>query len=322
MRSILLDMTAAHVPVLAGELIELCDPQPGETVVDCTFGAGGHARLVADRLGPDGLLIAIDRDPEAEHRFNLFAAEVACGTRFVRAGFAEGLAELAAEGVTADVVFMDLGMSSMQVDTFERGFSYSFDAPLDMRMDSSQELTAAELVNTWEPKQLTRLFRDYGEERYAPQITRALVRERQRRPIERTIQLVELITQAIPTPARFAGGHPAKRVFQAIRIAVNDELGQIDRALPRAWKLLRVDGRFAAISFHSLEDRRVKRFLVARAQGCICPPELPVCGCGRTPEAELVSRRAIAPTPGEIAQNPRSKSARMRVARKLQEDQA
>ena len=320
MRSILLDMTAAHVPVLAGELIELCDPQPGEVAIDCTFGAGGHARLVADRLGPEGLLIAVDRDPEAEHRFNLFAAEAACRTRFVRAGFAEGLDQLVDEGLEADTVYMDLGMSSMQVDTFERGFSYSYDAPLDMRMDPEQELTAAELVNTWEPKRLTRLFRDYGEERYAPQITRALVRERGRKPLERTTELVELITQAIPTPARFAGGHPAKRVFQAIRIAVNDELGQIDRALPLAWRLLRVNGRFAAISFHSLEDRRVKRFLVARAQGCICPPELPVCGCGRAPEAELVSRRAIAASPGEVATNARSKSARMRVAHKLQEE--
>ena len=313
-------MTAAHVPVLAGELIELCDPQPGETAIDCTFGAGGHARLVADRLGPDGTLIALDRDPEAEHRFNLFAAEVECRTRFVRADFAAGLLGLVEEGLHADVVIADFGMSSMQVDTFERGFSYSYDAPLDMRMDPEQPFTAAELLNTWEPKRLTRLFRDYGEERYAPQITRAIVRERERAPLERTAALVELITQAIPTPARFAAGHPAKRVFQAVRIAVNDELGQIDAALPLAWRALRVGGRFAGISFHSLEDRRVKRFLAARAQGCICPPELPVCGCGRTPEAELVSRRAIAPTPGEVAGNPRSRSARLRVAVKLQED--
>ena len=234
MRSILLEMTAAHVPVLAAELLELCDPQPGDVVFDCTFGAGGHARLVADRLGPDGLLIAIDRDPEAEHRFDAFAAEVGCRTRFVRAAFAEGLEQLAAEGVEADVVFLDLGMSSMQIDAFERGFSYSFDAPLDMRMDPGQGLTAASIVNSWEPKRLTRLFRDYGEERYAPQITRAIVRERERHPLARTSELVELITQAIPTPARFAGGHPAKRVFQALRIAVNDELGQLDRALPLA----------------------------------------------------------------------------------------
>ncbi len=320
MRGILLDMTAAHVPVLAGELIELCDPQPGQVAIDCTFGAGGHARLVADRLGPEGTLVAIDRDPEAEHRFNLFAAEAACATRFVRADFADGLGQLVDEGLQADLVYLDLGMSSMQVDTFERGFRYSFDAPLDMRMDPTQELTAATIVNTWEPKQLTRLFRDYGEERYAPQITRALVRERERKPLERTTELVELITRAIPTPARFAGGHPAKRVFQAVRIAVNDELGQIDRALPLAWRATRVGGHLAAISFHSLEDRRVKRFLADRAQGCICPPELPVCGCGRTPAAELTPRRSVAPSPGEVAANPRSTSARMRVARKLHED--
>ncbi len=322
MRGILLDMTAAaHVPVLAGELIELTDPRPGQVALDCTFGAGGHARLVAERLGPDGLLVGIDRDPEAEHRFHLFAAEAACRTRFVRAAFAEGLAELVAEGVQADLTYLDLGMSSMQVDTFERGFSYSYDAPLDMRMDPTQELTAALVVNTWEPKALTRLFRDYGEERHAPQITRALVRERARRPLERTTELVEIITRAIPTPARFAGGHPAKRVFQAIRIAVNDELGQIDRALPLAWRATRAGGHVAAISFQSLEDRRVKRFLAARAQGCVCPPELPVCGCGRTPEAELVTRRGVVASSGEVAANPRSSSARMRVARKLQEIQ-
>lgn len=317
MRSILLDMTASHVPVLAGELIELCDPQPGETAIDCTFGAGGHARLVADRLGPAGTLIAIDRDPEAEHRFALFAAEAACRVRFVRADFADGLAQLREEGVAADLVYLDLGMSSMQVDTFERGFSYAYDAPLDMRMDPGQSLTAAEVVNTWEPAQLTRLLRDFGEERYAPQITRALVRARTGKPLATTHELVDVITRAIPTPARFAGGHPAKRTFQAIRIAVNDELGQVDDALPIAWELLRENGRFAGISFHSLEDRRVKRFLTARTEGCICPPGMPVCGCGRTPQAELLVRRSIVPSPGEVAANPRSKSARMRVARKL-----
>lgn len=322
MRSILLDMTAAHVPVLAGELVELSGPEPGQLAVDCTFGAGGHARLIAERLGPEGTLVAIDRDPEAEHRFSLFAAEVPCATRFLRADFADGLAQLRDEELRADLVYLDLGMSSMQIDTFERGFSYSFDAPLDMRMDPEQELTAAEILNTWEPKRLTRLFRDYGEERYAPQITRALVRAREKKRLERTTELVELITQAIPTPARFAGGHPAKRVFQAVRIAVNDELGQVDEALPTAWELLRPGGRLAAISFHSLEDRRVKRFLAGRAQGCICPPELPICGCGRTPEAELASRRSIAASPGEVAANPRSKSARLRVARKLREDPA
>jgi 16S rRNA (cytosine1402-N4)-methyltransferase len=314
-------MTIPHVPVLAGEAIELLDPRPGHVVVDCTFGAGGHARLLAGRIGATGTLIAIDRDPAAAERFAELAAEVSCATRFIRASFVDGLRELADEGVRADLVFMDLGMSSMQIDTWERGFSYSYDAPLDMRMDPDLPRSAHELVNEGESRQLETIFRDLGEERYARQIARAIVRSRERKPIASTIELVDVITQAIPTPARFAAGHPAKRVFQALRIAVNDELGQLDSALPLAWGLLREHGRLGAISFHSLEDRRVKRFLVARAQGCICPPDLPICGCGREPEAELVSRRSIAPTPGEIAANPRARSARLRVASKLREEQ-
>ena len=310
-------MTLPHVPVLAGEAIELLDPQPGQVVVDCTFGAGGHARLLAGRIGATGTLIAIDRDPAAEERFMQLAAEVACETRFIRASFVEGLERLVAEGVQADIVLMDLGMSSMQIDTWQRGFSYSYDAPLDMRMDPSLQRSAHTLVNGSESRQLESIFRDLGEERYARQIARAIVRARERKEISSTIELVDIITAAIPTPARFAGGHPAKRVFQALRIAVNDELGQLDAALPLAWDVLREHGRLAAISFHSLEDRRVKRFLTARAQGCICPPDLPVCGCGRVPEGELLSRRSIAPTPGEIAANPRARSARLRVALKL-----
>ena len=313
-------MTREHVPVLAGELIELLDPQPGETAVDCTFGAGGHARLVADRIGPTGTFIAIDRDPSARARFEQFADEVACETRFVRASFAEGLQLLLDEGVRADLVYADLGMSSMQVDQRERGFSYAFDAPLDMRMDPEQELSAREVVNGWDERRLATVLREYGEERYARQIARAISRTRADHPIETTTELVDVITQAIPAPARFAGGHPAKRAFQGIRIAVNDELDQVDAALPLAWALLKESGRFAGISFHSLEDRRVKRFLADRAQGCVCPPDLPVCACGHTPEAELASRRAIAPTPGEVADNPRSKSARLRVARKLSQE--
>ena len=317
-------MTIPHVPVLAGEAIELLDPQPGQVVVDCTFGAGGHARLLADRIGATGTLIAIDRDPAAAERFADLAADVKAATRFIRASFVDGLEQLRDEGVEADVVLLDLGMSSMQIDTRARGFSYSYDAPLDMRMDPGLERSAHELVNEAEPRHLETIFRDLGEERYARQIARAIARERARKPIASTVELVDIITQAIPTPARFAGGHPAKRVFQALRIAVNDELGQLDAALPLAWSMLRPHGRLAAISFHSLEDRRVKRFLTARAQGCICPPDLPVCGCGREPEGELVSRRSIAPTPGEIAANPRARSARLRVASKLgrpQEDQ-
>ncbi|MGZ4278952.1 MAG: 16S rRNA (cytosine(1402)-N(4))-methyltransferase RsmH [Solirubrobacteraceae bacterium] len=311
-----------HVPVLAAELIDLLDPQPGEVAVDCTFGGGGHARLVADRLGPTGELIAIDRDPAARERFEALAAEVPCRTRFIGAPFAEALEGLVAEGVRADLVYLDLGMSSMQVDTRERGFSYSYDAPLDMRMDPEEELTAAEVVNTWEERRLATLLREYGEERYALQIARGIVRARARAELTTTTELVDVISAAVPAPARFASGHPAKRTFQAIRIAVNDELRQVDAALPAAWALLRRGGRFAGISFHSLEDRRVKRFLAARARGCICPPDLPVCACGRVPEAELVTRRGVVPTAGELDANPRARSARMRVARKLEDPPA
>jgi len=312
-------MTQAHTPVLAGELIDALDPGPGEVAVDCTFGAGGHARLVADRLGASGTLIGIDRDPIAEERFSEVAAEVPCGARFIRADFVAGLQALLDEGIEADLVYLDFGMSSMQVDAWGRGFSYAYEAPLDMRMDPDQELTASEIINTWDHRRLARLLRDYGEERYAQQIARAIDRARRREHLTSTHQLVHVIKGAVPVPAHFAGGHPARRTFQALRIAVNDELAQLDAALPKAWALLKPGGRFGAISFHSLEDRRVKRFLSARARGCVCPPELPVCACGRTPEAELLTRRALAPTAGEVAANPRSKSAHLRAARKLAE---
>jgi 16S rRNA (cytosine1402-N4)-methyltransferase len=310
-------MTTPHVPVLAGELIELLDPEPGAVAVDCTVGGAGHARLLAERIGSGGTLIGIDRDPIAQERFAELAQEVSCDTRFIRADFVAGLGLLRDEGVVADLVYMDLGMSSMQVDTWERGFSYSYDAPLDMRMDPSQELTAATVVNSWEERRLARLLRDFGEERFAGQIARAIVRTRVRSELETTQDLVDVIKSAVPIPAQFAGGHPAKRTFQALRIAVNDELSQIDEALPIAWDLLLAGGRLAAITFHSLEDRRVKRFMTDRARGCVCPPQLPICVCGHEPEAELLTRRAVAPTPGEVAANPRSKSAHLRVARKL-----
>ena len=314
--AILLDMPRTHVPVLAGELVDLLAPGAGELAVDCTFGAGGHAALVAERLGPEGTLVAIDRDPLAEEAFAGLAAELRCRTRFIRADFASGLELLRHEGLRADVVYLDLGMSSMQVDTRERGFSYAYDAPLDMRMDPRQELTARGLVNTWDARQLARVLREYGEERFADRIARQIVR---RRPLDTTFELVDAITAAIPAPARFAGGHPAKRTFQAIRIAVNGELDQIDAALPLAWELLRPGGRLGAISFHSLEDRRVKRFLADREQGCICPPGLPVCGCGRTPEAELLLRGGLTASTAEVEANPRAKSARLRAARKLKD---
>jgi 16S rRNA (cytosine1402-N4)-methyltransferase len=313
----LLEMPATHTPVLAQELLELLEPAPGQTAIDCTFGGGGHARLVAERLGAGGTLIAIDRDPLAQERCAALAEEVSCTVRFIRGGYAEALAGLVQEGLRAEHVYFDLGMSSMQVDTRERGFSYSYQAPLDMRMDPDQQLSAREIVAEWDQRQLTGVLREYGEERHASAIARAIVRARARAPIDTTLDLVDIINSAIPTPARFAGGHPAKRVFQALRIAVNDELGQLDRALPLAWELLREHGVLAAIAFHSLEDRRVKHFMVDRARGCICPPDLPVCACGREPEGALLSRRAIVPSQEEIARNPRASSARLRGVAKL-----
>jgi 16S rRNA (cytosine1402-N4)-methyltransferase len=317
--AILLDMTGSHVPVLAGELIDLTAPEPGDVVVDCTFGAGGHARLVAERIGSGGTLVCVDRDPAAEERFEDFAGEVECETRFLRMDFVDALRGLGEEELVADVVLFDLGISSMQVDARERGFSYAYDAPLDMRMDPTAGPDASELVNTLDESRLVQVLRRYGEEPNARQIAREIVRRRQRAPFETTGELVEAIEASIPAAVRrrFGGGHPARRVFQAIRIAVNQELDDLDAALPEAWALLRDDGRLAAISFHSLEDRRVKRFLAERARGCICPPDFPICVCGRTPEAEVLTSRAVMPTQGEIAENPRARSGRLRVARKL-----
>jgi 16S rRNA (cytosine1402-N4)-methyltransferase len=312
-------MSPTHVPVLAGELIDLTAPAAGETAVDCTFGAGGHARLVADRLGSTGTLVCIDRDPAAEDRFEELAREAPCDTRFLRMDYADGLEVLAEEGLPADVVYLDLGISSMQVDARERGFSYSYDAPLDMRMDPDQQLDARAIVNGWDERRLAQLLRRFGEDPNARRIAREIVRRRRRAPLETTGELVEAIEAALPAAVRrsFGGGHPAKRTFQAIRIGVNAELESLTRALPLGWDVLRPQGRLAAISFHSLEDRIVKRFLAERARGCICPPDLPVCACGREPEAELLTRKAVAPTPGEVAHNPRSKSGRLRAARKI-----
>jgi 16S rRNA (cytosine1402-N4)-methyltransferase len=306
-----------HEPVLAPELVSLLAPEAGQTAVDCTFGGGGHARRVAALLGPEGTLIAIDRDPAAEARFAGFAAKSPCRTRFIGADFAEGLRALRGEGIRPEMIYMDLGMSSMQVDARERGFSYSYDAPLDMRMDTRQEFDAADLVNEWPESRIAQVLRRFGEERYAGGIAREVVR---RRPLSTTAELVAAIKAGMPAAARFGGGHPAKRSFQAIRIAVNGELAALEEALPIAWRSLAVGGRFGAISFHSLEDRAVKQFLAAKARGCVCPPELPVCVCGHEPEAELLTRRAVAPGPAEAETNPRSRSAHLRAALKLAED--
>jgi 16S rRNA (cytosine1402-N4)-methyltransferase len=310
-------MRAEHVPVLAAELVEALDPRPGETAVDCTFGGGGHGRLVAERLGASGTLICIDRDPAAEERFDELAAETDCRLRFLRADFAAALGRLGAEGLGADLVYMDLGISSLQLEGAERGFSYTYDAPLDMRMDPELPLSAADLVNEWPEDRIAAVIRAYGEERHARSIAAEIVR---RRPLATTAELVEAIRAAVPPAYRFGRGHPAKRTFQAIRIAVNDELELLDRGLAAAWALLPVGGRLAVISFHSLEDRRVKRFFGDLARGCICPPELPECRCDREPEAELITRRALAATPEEVERNPRSQSARLRAARRLTRD--
>jgi 16S rRNA (cytosine1402-N4)-methyltransferase len=302
-----------HVPVLASEVRELLAVQPGETVVDATFGAGGHSAMLAADLQGRGKLIAIDRDPGAREYFDRLAKRTPVQTRFLRGDFAVVLEQLAANGVEADAILLDLGVSSMQIDRPERGFSYNTDAPLDMRMDPSADVTAAGIVNEAAERDLATIFKRYGEERYARQIARAIVRRRKDHPFERTGDLVEVIKAAIPAPARFGDGHPAKRVFQALRIAVNDELGALEAALPSAFSMLRPGGRLAVISFHSLEDKLVKRFMRDRERGCECPPDFPVCVCGKTPELRATSRKAIRPSATETAANPRSSSARLRV---------
>ncbi len=306
-----------HVPVLAEEVRELLAVKPGQTVVDATFGAGGHASLLATDLAGRGKLIAIDRDPGARSYFDRFAKRARVQTRFLRGDFSLVLEQLAQNGAEADAVLLDLGVSSMQIDRPERGFSYAVDAPLDMRMDPSADVTAAGIVNEAAERDLATIFKRYGEERYARQIARAIVRRRKEQRYERTSDLVETIKAAIPAPARFGDGHPAKRVFQALRIAVNDELGSLEAALPAAFAMLRPGGRLAVISFHSLEDRLVKRFMRDLERGCDCPPDFPVCVCGKEPQLRSVRRKAIRPSARETAANPRSASARLRVGVKV-----
>ena len=306
-----------HVPVLAEAVRACLGVEPGETVVDATFGAGGHGALLAADLQGSGKLIAIDRDPTARTYFDRFEKRARVQARLLRGDFGVVLPQLAANGVRADAILLDLGVSSMQLDRPERGFSYATDAPLDMRMDPSQELTARDVVNEWAERDLVTIFRRYGEERYAKQIARAIVRRRREQPIERTGELVDTIKSAIPAPVRFGDGHPAKRVFQALRIAVNDELRALESALPAALEMLRPGGRLAVISFHSLEDRIVKQFFREKERGCTCPPEFPICVCGHEPELRAVQRRPIRPSEDEVAANPRAASARLRAAVKV-----
>ena len=312
--NVLPNSTSDHTPVLADEVRRLLAVQPGETVVDATFGAGGHARLLAQDLQGSGKLVAIDRDPSVKPHFDRFKAGAGVDVRFLRGDFAIVLTQLAANDIKADAILLDIGVSSMQIDRPERGFSYATDAPLDMRMDPSGEITAATIVNTWDEKELATIFRRYGEERYAGPIARAIARRRTEQAFFRTADLVDVIKMAIPTPARFGEGHPAKRVFQALRIAVNDELGQLEAALPAAVAMLRPGGRLAVISFHSLEDRIVKQFMVAGAKGCTCPPDFPICVCGKEPELRLLTRKPVRPSASELDHNPRAASSRLRVA--------
>src|SRR5258705_3990871 len=309
--------TTDHVPVLADEVRALLALEPGQTLIDATFGGGGHASLLALDLKGKGKVIAIDRDPTVRPYFERFRRTSGVTARFLRGDFSIVLTQLADNGVKADAVLLDLGVSSMQLDRPERGFSYATDAPLDMRMDPSADYSARELVNEAEESELERIFRRYGEERFARAIARSIGRRRRSRPFERTGDLVETIKAAIPAPARFGEGHPAKRVFQALRIAVNDELGALEAALPSAFAMLRPGGRLAVISFHSLEDRIVKRFMRDRERGGDCPPDFPVCVCGKTPELRSTSRKAIRPGAAETAANPRSSSGRLRVGVKV-----
>ena len=307
-----------HVPVLASEVAELLDLQPGDTVVDGTFGAGGHAALLEPQLRGHGCYIAIDRDPDAERHFKRFAAGASADTRFIHGNFALVLRNLAATGLRADALVLDLGISSMQIDQPERGFSYAADAPLDMRMDPNGDLTAAEIVNEWDEREISQLLRGYGEERFSRQIARAIVRRRAREPFARTGDLVDVIKAAIPTPSRFGQGHPAKRSFQALRIAVNDELESLSEGLDHALELLAPEGRMAVISFHSLEDRIVKRFIRNQARGCTCPPDFPICVCGHEPLLRALTTRAVVPSVDERCVNPRSASAKLRAAERTQ----
>ena len=309
---------ADHVPVLAEEVRELLSVQPGETIIDGTFGAGGHSRLLASDLQNSGKLVAIDRDPTVRSYFDRVKASTrGVQMRFLRGDYAVVLSQLAGNGVRADAILLDLGLSSMQVDRPERGFSYATDAPLDMRMDPSDEVGAADLIATWDERELETIFRRYGEERYARQIARAIVRRRSETPIERTGQLVDVVRASIPAPARFGEGHPAKRVFQALRIEVNHELESLEAGLPAAFEMLRPGGRLVVISFHSLEDRIVKRFLRDRARGCTCPPEFPICVCGHEPELRILTPKLVRPSTREVEHNPRASSARLRAAIKV-----
>ena len=306
-----------HVSVLLDECIENLNIRPDGVYVDGTLGLGGHSLAIAGRLR-GGKLICIDRDETAIRRASERLSPYRDRILFVYGTFsrtADYLRELGYAGV--DGMLFDLGVSSPQLDESERGFSYQHDAPLDMRMDASAALTAREVVNEWDETRLNRILWDYGEERYARRITAAILARRAEKPIETTLELVEIIRSAMPAAALREKQHPAKRSFQAIRIAVNDELGEIERMMDTAPDLLLPGGRLCVISFHSLEDRIVKNGIARRENGCTCPREAPICTCGFVRTLRSVSRKPILPTEEEIARNPRARSAKLRVAERV-----
>ncbi len=307
----------SHTPVLLKECIQALKIQPAGIYLDGTLGRAGHSREIVKHL-TTGRLICIDRDQAALDAAQERLKDWMDKVTLVHSNFDrldEILDQLSLPGV--DGMLFDLGVSSPQLDDEGRGFSYRADAPLDMRMDRSSGLTAADVVNTWPQEELKRILSQYGEERYAPAIAAAIVRRRQEHPIETTLELVDVIKGSMPARALKEKQHPAKRSFQAIRIAVNDELASVDRMVQAAVPRLNKGGRLAVITFHSLEDRIVKTDLAAFAKGCICPPDFPVCVCGRTPDVKLISRKPILPTAEEIEENPRARSAKLRVAEKL-----
>lgn len=311
------EMAMAHVPVLTDELLDVLELSPGSRVVDCTFGEGGHASAVSQKIGPSGLLLACDRDPVAQSYYEEWKRTVQTPSRFYRGDFADTLQQLCRAGRSVTHIYMDLGVSSMQIDTEERGFSYSYDAPLDMRMDPDSELTAADILNEWDAERIAWVLREFGEERFASRIARSIVRRRSQVPYSRTSELVDTVKASIPAPARFGSRNPARRVFQALRIAVNGELDSLKRALPQALSLLEPGGVMAVISFHSLEDRIVKEFFAAQVNPCTCPPDFPICVCNKEATMEMITGKPITPSSRELSVNPRSSSAKLRAARRI-----
>jgi len=307
-----------HISVFAEEAVTALKPQPERVYVDCTLGGAGHSGRILEASSPTGRLIAIDQDLTAIANAKEILAPYEGRFTIVHSNFRrlkEIVAELGLEGV--DGVLFDLGVSSPQLDVGERGFSYQHDAPLDMRMDKTQKFTAHMLVNNWSQDEIMRILYEYAEEKWAKRIAEFIVRERKTAPIETTGQLVDIIKAAIPAAARREGPHPAKRTFQAIRIAVNDELNVFAEAINQAIDVLNPGGRVAVITFHSLEDRIAKQALQEAARGCICPPELPICQCDNEPKVKLVTRKPIMPSEEELAHNPRARSAKLRIAEKL-----